>query len=436
MSNIGTWPARLKDIFSSSGLAALRDILDDRLIDDVAASTVAPSRERLFTPRVTALCCVFGHLQKDLSLRKVEDWLFSFSDQPGPRYGKALSDARARLPAEFFAGLVHAMGLRAMDSAGMHINGLRVVLVDGTTMQLARSAANSEHFGHTGNQVRMSCLPVTRMLLMACAGTGAALHAAVAPYRTSEMSLLLEALPKLPPESLLVGDRLLGSWLVLWRLTEQGSHGLFKIQQARKLKCHALRGKADYYEVWQRPRPTHGPNGEALRAAPKELRVRIIRRKVNGHWLELCTTLLDQRLWPADELVRLYAHRWKAELAIRDIKAEHLPKVVRAKSPKAAINEIYSGVLAYTAVRIVMSRTGLDPWRLSHSRSGALIVNTSERMREAHVSKLCRIYGTMLKQIAETRTILQARAPCLRVLLPTRSRYPVHPEFSTAKSAA
>lgn len=436
MSNIGTWPARLKDIFSNYGLAAVREVLDDRLIDDVVARTGLVARQRLFTPRVTALCCVFGHLQKDLSLRKVEDWLFSFSDQPGPRYGKALSDARARLPAEFFAGLVHALGRRAIDSAGMPINGLRVVLVDGTTMQLARSAANSGHFGHTGNQIRKSCLPVSRMLLMVCAGTGAAVHAAVAPYRTSEMSLLLEALPGLSPGSLLVGDRLLGSWLVLWRLMEQGSHGLFKVQQARKLKCHALRGNADYCEVWQRPRPTHGPNGEALRGAPKELRVRIIRRKVKGHWLELCTTLLDQRLWPAEELVRLYAQRWKAELAIRDIKAEHLPKVVRAKNPNAAINEIYSAVLAYTAVRMVMSKTRLDPWRLSHSRSSMLIVGTSERMREAPSIKRLNIYAAMLKQIAATKTSLQARAPCQRALLPRRSRYPVHPEFSTAKNAA
>jgi hypothetical protein len=318
----------------------------------------------------------------------------------------------------------------------MHINGLRVVLVDGTTMQLARSPANSEYFGHTGNQVRMSCLPVARMLLMACAGTGAAIHAAVAPYRTSEMSLLLEALPKLPPQSLLVGDRLLGSWLVLWRLTEQGSHGLFKVQQARKLKCHAWQGKADYYEVWRRPEPAHSPNSEALRSAPKELQVRIIRRKVKGRWLELCTTLLDQRLWPADELVKLYAQRWGVELAIRHIKADHLSSVVRAKSPKAAINEIYSGVLAYTVVRTVMSRTGQDPWRLSHSRSSEQIVNTSERMREAHATKLPGIYATLLQQIAQTRTNPQARAPCLRVLLPSRSRYPVHPEFSTTKSAA
>lgn len=436
MSYIGTSPAPLKDIFCNFGLAAARDALDDRLIDEVAARTVAPTRKRLFTPLVTALCCVFGHLQKDLSLRKIEDWLFNYSDQPGPRYGKALSDARARLPAEFFAELVHELGLRAMDSAGMHINGLRVVLVDGTTMQLARSPANSEYFGHTGNQVRMSCLPVARMLLMACAGTGAAIHAAVAPYRTSEMSLLLEALPKLPPQSLLVGDRLLGSWLVLWRLTEQGSHGLFKVQQARKLKCHAWQGKADYYEVWRRPEPAHSPNSEALRSAPKELQVRIIRRKVKGRWLELCTTLLDQRLWPADELVKLYAQRWGVELAIRHMKADHLSSVVRAKSPKAAINEIYSGVLAYTVVRTVMSRTGQDPWRLSHSRSSEQIVNTSERMREAHATKLPGIYATMLQQIAQTRTNPQARAPCLRVLLPSRSRYPVHPEFSTTKSAA
>lgn len=436
MSDIGICRTRLKELFSNLGLGAVRKSLDNRLIADVAARMGLVTRERLFTPFVTMLCCVFCHLQGGLSLRKVEDWLFGFAGKSGRRYGKALSDARARLPVQFFAELVHALGLRALASAGLHHDSLRVVLVDGTTMPLARTPDNSGYFGHAGNQARQSCLPVARMLLMLCAGTGAAVHAAVAPYRTSEMALLLAALHRLPPQSLLLGDRFFGSWLVLWRLTQQGCHGLFQIHQTRKLACHAWHGEADYHEVWRRPGLAHTANGESLRHAPKELRVRVIRRQVEGRWLVLCTTLLDATRWPADELVRLHAARWKVELAIRHLKSDHLPAVVRAKSPDAVANEITGAVLAYTAVRLVMSQAGADPWRLSHARANALIVHTSERMREAPWNRLTRIYEALLNQIKQTRTELQPRAPCRRVLLPRRTRYPVHPDFTTANYAA
>lgn len=436
MSNIGICRTRLKELFSGHGLGAIRKSLDDRLIGDVAARVGLVTRERLFTPLVTVLCCVFGQLQRGLSLRKVEDWLFGFSGNPGRRYGKALSDARARLPVRFFAELIHALGLRSMASGGLCREGLRVVLVDGTTMPMARTKLNSDHFGHAGNQIRKSCLPVARILLMLCGGTGAAVHAAVAAYRTSEMALLLAALHRLPPQCLLLGDRFFASWLVLWRLTQQGCHGLFQVHQTRKLSCHAWPGDADYCEVWRRPGLAHTANGESLRHAPKELRVRIIRRRVEGRWLVLCTTLLDEKRWPADELVNLHAERWKVELAIRHLKADHLPAVVRAKGPDAVANEIAAAVLAYNAVRLVMSEAGADPWRLSHARAGALIVHASERMREAHWSKLVAIFANLLNQIRLTRTELQPRAPCPRVLLPRRTRFPVHPDFSTAKDAA
>ena len=58
---------------------------------------------------------------------------------------------------------------------------------------------------------------------------------------------------------------------------------------------------------------------------PASITVRIIRftaaiRGHRGRRITLATSLLDPLLYPAEQLIALYARRWRLELCLRDLK--------------------------------------------------------------------------------------------------------------------
>jgi hypothetical protein len=436
MSVIGIQRRPLKEIFLNFALRPARKFLSDALLDSVCRNVGMAFRRRLLTPGAVVLCCVFSHLQGGKSLRIVENWFFSFGESASKRYGRALSKARAKLPATVFYSLIQELGGFALGRRAHRWRGLNVVLVDGTTQAIARSTENSSFFGHSGNQHRKSCHPLARMLWMTCAGTGACLSCMVGGYRTSEMSMLLRLLPDLQTGSLLIGDSAFGSWRVLWELAADRRHGIFVRHPSRKLECDAWEGPADYIETWRRPPKGQLRTGPLPENAPDVLAVRVIRQKVSGRWLTLCTTLLDARRWPADEIVALYARRWTVETGILWLKKQHLQPIIRAKGARAAVNEILSGILAYNVTRVVVAEATDEAWRVSHMEARELIVLTGERMREAHVCKLLAIYDQLLEQIRHTRSPKQERPPHPRTVLPRPAGYPIRSEFKTKKKAA
>ena len=57
--------------------------------------------------------------------------------------------------------------------------------------------------------------------------------------------------------------------------------------------------------------------------------------KGNKHQsVTLVTTLLDPKMYPAEDLARLYARRWRIELWFRDIKTSMGMEVLRCQTPK------------------------------------------------------------------------------------------------------
>ena len=54
----------------------------------------------------------------------------------------------------------------------------------------------------------------------------------------------------------------------------------------------------------------------------------------------LITTLLDPKLYPAEELARIYARRWRIELWFRDLKTPMGMETLRCLSPKMVHKEL------------------------------------------------------------------------------------------------
>ena len=69
----------------------------------------------------------------------------------------------------------------------------------------------------------------------------------------------------------------------------------------------------------------------------------------------LVTTLLDAKAYPAEELARLYARRWRIELFFRDIKTSMGMEVLRCQSPRMLHKELEMFFIAYNLIRCLMA---------------------------------------------------------------------------------
>lgn len=110
--------------------------------------------------------------------------------------------------------------------------------------------------------------------------------------------------------------------------------------------------------------------------------VRVIRYKLDdpqrvGHGEEhvLITNLIDDTLYPAEELILLDHERWEEELTFDEQKTHQDPRrttkpaQLRSETPAGVIQEIYALSLGHFVVRSLMfeaaATVGLDPDRLS-----------------------------------------------------------------------
>ena len=80
-----------------------------------------------------------------------------------------------------------------------------------------------------------------------------------------------------------------------------------------------------------------------------------VRLEKNGKWIDvwLFTTLLGEE-YSVELLMSWYGQRWQAELHFSSVKTKMKMATLNVGSPEMARKEFYSGLLAYSLVRMVM----------------------------------------------------------------------------------
>jgi hypothetical protein len=93
---------------------------------------------------------------------------------------------------------------------------------------------------------------------------------------------------------------------------------------------------------------------------PEQITVRLLRftatiRGFRSRHVTLVTTLLHAQLYPAQEIIALYARRWRLELCLRDLKTTLGMEQLRCKSPQMARKELLAYLIAHNLVRSLMA---------------------------------------------------------------------------------
>jgi len=283
----------------------------------------------------------------------------------------AIFQARDRLGAEPVKALFDrvAQPLATTQSPGCWLAGRRLVAIDGTTLDVADTAANDEFFGRPGvNKGERSAFPQARMVALAECGTHAIFDAEIGPCTTSELALSKVLVDRLEPTMVLLADRGFTGFALWQQASATGADLLWRARNnvtPRRIKdfddgswlgeLRAKNAELGTEHVVVRVVDYHVDDGRGVSLGP----------------FRLFTTLVDPDEVSATELAAAYAQRWEIESVFDELKTHQRGSkmVLRSKSPALVLQEIWGHLCCHYAIRALMFEAvhdaAIDPDRVS-----------------------------------------------------------------------
>ncbi len=328
------------------------------------------SRQRDFPLRLTFECFVWQMLKPRTSCREVVRHVQALRRLRGlPPIcpgDSAYVQARLRLPKQRLQAALRATALTADRRVGpaAQLQGRPLKVVDGSSTQLADTRANQKKYPQPRSQKPGCGFPVLKFAVLFSLCSGAVLHVILGSLHHHDLRLLRGLWDELKQGDILLGDRAYGEYTTLAGLPQRGVDVVARLHQRRKVDFRKARrlGKNDGLFVWAKG----GQQSEILSPGqwdwlPAQITVRIVRftatiRGFRHRRITLVSSLLDPELYPAQELVALYARRWRLELCLRDLNTTLGMDQLRCKTPAMAHKELLAYLVAHNLVRCVMAQ--------------------------------------------------------------------------------
>jgi hypothetical protein len=362
----------LRHQFLQVGRLPFTDILSAESLSDALTHIKAAWNDRIFTPLVTLWVFLEQVLNPDHSCRAAVARLIAHRVAHGlpacsSRTG-AYCQARERLPLAFFAAVARRVG-RALDSradAEWLWKGRRVHLFDGSSVMMPETPENRREYPLTYNQKPGGSFPVARIAAIISLSCGAILDLGICRYAgkgQSESGLLRGLWGLFRPGDVMLVDRLLCAWTEMVVLKQRGIDTVCRLTSHRRadFRRGTRLGRYDHLVEWNKPPKPRTVDRALYDTLPASLTVRECRVAVaqpgfRTRSLVVVTTILDTERYTKGDLAGLYRARWNVELDLRSIKAVMQMDTLRCKTPELVRKEIWTHVLAYNLIRIVMAQ--------------------------------------------------------------------------------
>ena len=352
-------------VFAPGHLGELTRLVPFEMVDDVLATTGrTQSRIRLLPARVVVYLLLAGCLFAELGYRQVWSKLTSgLRSMPivAPS-GSALRQARQRLGPQPLRALFDLVrGPAATVATQVRWRGMLLTAIDGTTLVVADSTANTGRYRKQRCANGGSGYPQVRLSALLSCGTRSVIDAVFDPVSVGELDQARALARSLRPGMLLLADRNYAAADLFTTLAATGAHLLIRCKNGRRLAMTARLHDGSWLS-------TIGTR--TIRVVEARISITTTAGTHTGDY-RLLTTLLDPHTHPAAELVQLYHQRWEIETAYLELKSSILGgRVLRARTPDGITQELYALLTVYQLLRTAMvdatdSRPGLDPDRAS-----------------------------------------------------------------------
>jgi hypothetical protein len=344
----------------------------------LAATGKASQRERDLPAHVVVYYAIALGLYLHSSYREVlrcllegVQWLLDPAVALKVAGNSGISQARTRLGWEPLRQLHDEVvkPIAVAATKGAWYRGLRLVSVDGSTLEVADQSANSKAFGRAGASRGQSAFPQLRFVSLVENGTHVLFGTQMGPYSSGEITLAKGVLSALRKGMLCLADRQFFGFELWQQARASGADLLWRIKINARLPREQPLADGSYLSRIYRTERDRRHQRNALS-------VRVIEYRLQGvsdaePIYRLLTSLLDPAQAPATELAALYHERWEIETALAELKT-HLRGakiVLRSKTPELVRQEFYGLMMAHFAVRGLMHEAALkadtDPDQLS-----------------------------------------------------------------------
>jgi len=293
----------------------------------------------------------------------------------------AITKARKRLGpvvmTQLFHQLVRPMG--TTETVGVFLNGLRVVAIDGTCLDIPDSDENARVFGRPGSRPgTRAAFPKARLVILVETGTHLIFDALICPYKMGERVRALRLLRSVTKEMLLMWERGLHSYAMVSATLYKGCDYLGRIPSNVKFLNETQLEDGSYLSFIYPPGKFRKQGFEPIQLRVIEYTIENLNDPTAVIRYRLITSLLEHQKFPANLLAAEYHQRWEVENTIDEFKV-HLGERkthVRSQRPREVVQEIYGLLLGHWAVRSLICQTAhsaeISP--LSLSFTGALRV--------------------------------------------------------------
>lgn len=333
------------------------------------AASKQNSRDRIYTRPRTFWAMLWQAFNPKASGRQVVRQIQAlFQLQGGPSVCEedgAYCRAKDRLPLSEFPKALQASA-QAADRLAPALTVLQrrpLKVADGSSFLAPDTTKNRQSYPPVENPEPN--FPILRVVVLFSLLSGAIVSLVTGDWHTAELPMLYQLFGLLAPQDILVADRGLANFVLL-ALLKYFKPGVDFIGRSarhvdgrRRLK---RLGRQDWLVVWKKGcNPSLWLPQPIWVALPKEITVRIVRGScyVKGfrvRQVTLVTTLLDARLYPAQEILQAYLRRWRLEMCLDDLKTTLQMDMLRSRTPAMLQKEIYAHLVAHNLIRCTMAQ--------------------------------------------------------------------------------
>ena len=360
--------------FTPKAFPRLIEHLGPTWIDEALAATGAATMRRRRLPAEQAVWLVLGMaVMRDQPITEVARQLeIALPAADGTRTvaSSALTQARARLgaaPMEWLF-LRSAEEWAHRSASGDRWRSLALYGVDGTTLRVADSDENRDHFGgqdsgrhEGGRDERTSGYPLMRLVVLMSLRSHLLAAATFGPFGVDERVYAASLWDTVPDNSLVLFDRGHLQASVLVPLMSKGANRHWLTRGKSNTKYTSVRRLGAGDELVEFKVSTEARRKDT--SLPTHFDARVVRYQRKGFQPQtLITSLLDDKLYPASELRSLYHERWEIELGFGELKTDMLERLetIRSKSPAAVAQELWGLLIAYNLIRLEIQRIAAE----------------------------------------------------------------------------